>query len=95
MKALPQKQKISIRGASLEYVTSGTGSPAIVLVNGSGGPIEGWYKVYAQLKELGTVFAYNRFGIGECRRLHFLYGKYSDGKKDRGAGGGTADSMQS
>lgn len=64
MKAFLRKQKFSVHSTSLEYIVSGTGSPVIVLVNGSGGPIEGWYKVYAQLKELGTVFAYNRFGIG-------------------------------
>ena len=64
MKAFPRKQKFSVHGTSLEYVVSGTGSPVIVLVNGSGGPIEGWYKVYAQLAELRTVFAYNRPGVG-------------------------------
>jgi pimeloyl-ACP methyl ester carboxylesterase len=35
-----------------------------VLVNGAGGPIEGWYKIIAPLEELGTVFSYNRPGVG-------------------------------
>ena len=26
---------------------------------GSGGPVEGWQQVYAQLEELGTALAYN------------------------------------
>lgn len=64
MKALPHIQKLSVHSASLEYVKSGIGYPSIVLVNGFGGPIECWQKVYAQLEELGTVFAYNRLGIG-------------------------------
>ncbi len=64
MKAIPPKQKFISGRATLEYVTSGKGSPTIVLINGSGGPIEGWYKVYAPLEALGTVVAYNRPGMG-------------------------------
>jgi pimeloyl-ACP methyl ester carboxylesterase len=58
------KQTLSIGGAALEYAKSGDGSPAIVLVNGSGGPIEGWFRLHAQLAALSTVFAYNRRGVG-------------------------------
>lgn len=68
MKSLPPRQKAQIRGCTLEYITSGSGSPAIVLVNGAGGPIEGWYKVYAELEAISTVFAYNRPGIGGSDR---------------------------
>jgi pimeloyl-ACP methyl ester carboxylesterase len=64
MKPLPAKQKLDVNGATLQYIQSGTGSPTIVLVNGSGGPVEGWLKVHGALEELGTVFAYNRPGIG-------------------------------
>jgi pimeloyl-ACP methyl ester carboxylesterase len=63
MKSLPNKLKANINGQTLEYITSGTGNPPIVLVNGSGGPVEGWYKVYAELETLATVFAYNRPGL--------------------------------
>lgn len=64
MRSMPNLRKASINGKTLEYTVSGAGSPTIVLVNGSGGPVEGWYKVYPVLETLGTVFAYNRFGIG-------------------------------
>lgn len=68
MKSLPPRQTAQIRGCTLEYITSGSGSPAIVLVNGAGGPVEGWYRVYAELEAISTVFAYNRPGIGGSDR---------------------------
>jgi pimeloyl-ACP methyl ester carboxylesterase len=68
MKALPAKQKVQIQGSTMEYITSGSGLPVIVLVNGAGGPVEGWYKVYSELEALSTVFAYNRLGIGGSDR---------------------------
>jgi pimeloyl-ACP methyl ester carboxylesterase len=64
MKALPSKQRASIQGQTLEYVIAGQGSPTLVLINGGGGPIEGWHRVWEPLSALGTVFAYNRPGIG-------------------------------
>lgn len=68
MKSLPQKQTVSIGGATLEYVRSGKGAPIIVLINGAGGPIEGWHRVFTELETLGTVFAYNRLGIGKSSK---------------------------
>ncbi len=44
------------------------GSPTIVLINGSGGPIEGWHRVFADLEKMGTVIAYNRPGIGKSTK---------------------------
>jgi pimeloyl-ACP methyl ester carboxylesterase len=35
-----------------------------VLLAASGGPIESWFKVMASFEALGTVFAYNRPGVG-------------------------------
>ncbi|OJH33703.1 hypothetical protein BON30_47520 [Cystobacter ferrugineus] len=64
MMPIPPKQKASIQGQTLEYIIAGKGSPTLVLINGAGGPIEGWYKVMEPLSALGTVFAYNRPGIG-------------------------------
>jgi pimeloyl-ACP methyl ester carboxylesterase len=64
MKSISPKLLANIGGNIFEYVTAGSGLPTIVLVNGSGGPIEGWYKIFASLAESGTVFAYNRLGIG-------------------------------
>lgn len=51
-------------GETIEYVVAGNGTPAVVLVNGSGGPIEGWHKVFGPVAEFSNVFAYNRPGTG-------------------------------
>lgn len=48
-----------------EYVRAGHGSPTIILINGAGGPVEAWYRLMPELARLGTVFAYNRPGVGE------------------------------
>lgn len=68
MKPLPQKNAISVDGKLVEHVASGTGSPVIVLINGAGGPIEGWFRVFLELEKLSTVFAYNRAGIGKSSK---------------------------
>ncbi|MEG3193854.1 alpha/beta fold hydrolase, partial [Lysobacter sp. D1-1-M9] len=39
-----------------------------MLVNGSGGPIEGWHKVLKPLSEFATVVAYNRPGMGRSAK---------------------------
>jgi pimeloyl-ACP methyl ester carboxylesterase len=67
MKSIPPRRRAAVDGDILEYVvasTAGSSVPAIVLVNGAGGPIEGWYKVFEPLAALGTVLAYNRPGVG-------------------------------
>jgi len=68
MQSLPPTQTAQINGRALEYITSGSGSPTIVLINGAGGPLAGWHRVYADLEALSTVFAYNRPGIGGSDR---------------------------
>ena len=40
----PPKQTALVLGETIEYVTAGIGPSIVVLVNGSGGPIEGWHK---------------------------------------------------
>ena len=67
MKAIPQTKLAALEGGAVEYALAGTG-PAIVLLNGAGGPIEGWFRVFAGLIELGTVLAYNRAGIGRSAK---------------------------
>lgn len=64
MVGLPRKQKISVQKGKLEYITAGNGGPPIILINGGGGPLEGWYKIMPKLAEFSSVVAYNRFGIG-------------------------------
>lgn len=48
----------------MEYVLDGAGAPAVVLVNGAGGPLDSWFRVFEPLAQSATVFAYNRAGVG-------------------------------
>ena len=41
-----EKNIIEINGNDFEYAVKGAKSPAIILINGAGGPIEGWSKVW-------------------------------------------------
>ncbi len=68
MISLPRKKIIVVDGHTVEYITSGKGVPVIVLINGVGGPIEGWFRVFSVLEILSTVFAYNRAGIGKSSK---------------------------
>jgi pimeloyl-ACP methyl ester carboxylesterase len=61
--ALPPRQRLQTRAGTLEYVVSGSGAPAIVLLNGAGMTLEGWRALYPDIERLGTVFAWNRFGV--------------------------------
>jgi pimeloyl-ACP methyl ester carboxylesterase len=42
--------------------------PTIVLINGAGGPTEGWHRLFPEISTLGTVFAYDRPGVGGSAR---------------------------
>ena len=64
MSTLPPKLSAAIDGVPMEYLLAGSGAPPIVLINDAGAPLEGWYKMLPALAALGTVFAYNRCGIG-------------------------------
>ncbi|UJF33356.1 alpha/beta fold hydrolase [Paenibacillus hexagrammi] len=59
-----EKKKITTANGIFEYSLSVKEQPAIILINGGGGPIEGWYKVFHELAKENTVMAYNRLGIG-------------------------------
>jgi len=58
------KMTIDVAGETVEYVMAGSGSPAIVLVNGAGGPVDAWFKIFTALAGEHCTFAYNRPGIG-------------------------------
>jgi pimeloyl-ACP methyl ester carboxylesterase len=60
---LPPLQVLQTRGGRLGHVVSGQGTPAIVLFNGAGVSLEGWRALYPAIEALGTVFAWNRFGV--------------------------------
>jgi pimeloyl-ACP methyl ester carboxylesterase len=64
MFSFPPKQQAHVLGETIEFVSGGNGASTVVLVNGSGGPVEGWHKVFGPLAEFARVFAYNRPGIG-------------------------------
>jgi pimeloyl-ACP methyl ester carboxylesterase len=56
-------QKLQTRCGALEYRVAGAGEPAIVLFNGAGVTLEGWRTLYPRIEDLGTVIAWNRFGV--------------------------------
>ena len=60
---LPARRKLQTRAGALEYVVSGTGPATIVLLNGAGVTLEGWRALYPGIEGIGTVFAWNRFGV--------------------------------
>jgi pimeloyl-ACP methyl ester carboxylesterase len=59
---LPRASKLQTRCGALEYVLSGEGPP-LVLFNGAGMTLGGWRALYPAIEQLGTVLAWNRFGI--------------------------------
>ena len=60
---LPSRHKLQTRSGALEYVLSGSGQPTIVLLNGAGVTLDGWRALYPAIEKMGTVFAWNRFGV--------------------------------
>ena len=64
MSMLSATRKAHCLGETIEYMTAGDGPATVVLVNGSGGPIMGWHKIFGELASVARVFAYNRPGIG-------------------------------
>jgi pimeloyl-ACP methyl ester carboxylesterase len=65
---LPAPRIAQVDRATIEYVASGSSGPVIVLVNGAGGPLDGWSRVFGPLLRYGTVVAWNRPGIGRSSR---------------------------
>lgn len=65
---LPIKLTRQVDGKTVEYILAGSGTPAVVLVNGSGGPVEGWFKVFAKLASGRATFAWNRPGIDQSSK---------------------------
>lgn len=55
--------KLQTRCGALEYTVAGEGSPAIVLFNGAGVTLDGWRALFPAIEALGTVVAWNRFGL--------------------------------
>lgn len=68
MKHLPKSRSIAVGGQVLRFSLSGQGSPTIVMINGAGGPLEGWHKLYPEIAALGAVVSYDRPGVGASPR---------------------------
>ncbi|MDP3305110.1 MAG: alpha/beta hydrolase [Erysipelotrichaceae bacterium] len=58
----------SVYGHNFECAIKGSESPSILLINGAGGPIEGWLKVWEEIGNDNVIFAYNRLGIGNSSK---------------------------
>ena len=55
---------LTLDGRRVEVQCARRPGPVIVLINGAGGPLEGWTRVWEPFTELGTVVTWNRPGIG-------------------------------
>lgn len=60
----PSTDTLTLDGRRVEVQCARRPGPVIVLINGAGGPLDGWMRVWAALTELGTVVAWNRPGMG-------------------------------
>jgi len=58
-----RRQRLRTRAGTLECEVSGKGAPTIVLFNGAGMTMDSWQPLRPAIDSLGTVFAWNRFGI--------------------------------
>lgn len=80
--ALPSSQVYaeytSVEGLQYWTQTTGKGKPVIVILTDNGQSISAWTDIIEQLKSIGTVFAYDRAGIGKIDQL-------SDVMSDRSA----------
>lgn len=68
MKHLPSSKRIAVGGQVLRFSLSGQGSPTIVMINGAGGTLEGWHRLFPELDQLGTIVTYDRPGVGASAR---------------------------
>ena len=68
MKQLPKSHATLVEGQMFRFAKSGQGRPSIVLIGGANGSLDGWYKLYPGIEQLGTVFAYDRPGAGASPR---------------------------
>jgi pimeloyl-ACP methyl ester carboxylesterase len=66
--SLPASTVIQIDGQAIQYLRAGSGAPSVVLVNGAGGPLEGWFRMLPSLLGDATLLAYNRPGIGKSSK---------------------------
>lgn len=58
-------QTVIINERIYEYATTENKGTPIILINGAGGPIDGWMKLWRRLREKHRLFCYNRPGMGQ------------------------------
>jgi pimeloyl-ACP methyl ester carboxylesterase len=68
MSPLPVSRVVDVDGRAVELLLAGQGRPAVVLINGSGGPLAGWARVFGGIAARTTTLAYNRPGIGRSAK---------------------------
>ena len=68
MTQLPASRVVDVDGRAVEVLLAGRGGPAVVLINGSGGPLAGWMRVFGGIAARTTTLAYNRPGIARSAR---------------------------
>lgn len=61
-------ETIVVDGHTIEYSLRGDGEPSFVCLSGDGMPLESWHKVCGRIESLGTIFRYNRLGIGHSSK---------------------------
>ena len=61
---IPSPQRVFLDGSVVEALCARGPCAALVLINGAGGPLAGWMRVWESLAALGTVVVWNRPGIG-------------------------------
>ncbi|MGQ3055321.1 MAG: alpha/beta fold hydrolase [Roseateles sp.] len=68
MSPLPASRVVDVDGRAVELLLAGQGGPTVVLINGSGGPLTGWMRVFAGIAAQTTTLAYNRPGVGRSAK---------------------------
>src|SRR3954462_11619007 len=59
----PAPRVAQTRNGRVSYILSGHGAGRILLFSGAGMSLQGWEPLYPAIERLGTVFAWNRFGM--------------------------------
>ena len=63
-RALPSVHTAQVPDGPVEYISAGSRSPTIVLVNGLRVQLGTWALVFPELATISSVFAYDRLGAG-------------------------------
>jgi pimeloyl-ACP methyl ester carboxylesterase len=70
LQSLPKSHATLIEGQMFRFSKAGQGAPSIVLIGGAGAALDGWYKLFPEIEQLGTVFSYDRPGTGGSPKPH-------------------------